>query len=268
MNSPASAGPRHVSRVPAPVALRRLRAPLPALLLGLLTGALVLAVSPPAPAATGQRTVPGIARFTVPAGTGQLIVVRAATWRSSHATVEAWQRTGGRWVRARAAVAGRVGAKGVAVGRVQSSLQTPAGAMRIRYAFGSGGDPGTRLGWRRFDRDDYWVYDPKDPRTYNTYQGSRPRGAAWRTSWAERLASYGKQYQYALVLDYNLPKPGRRPDTRRGGGIFLHVNGRGATAGCVSVPEGEARALVRWLDPRRNPMIVIGEDDWLAGRSR
>ena len=30
----------------------------------------------------------------------------------------------------------------------------------------------------------------------------------------------------------------RKPVRNRGAGIFLHVDGRGATAGCVSVPAG------------------------------
>ena len=41
----------------------------------------------------------------------------------------------------------------------------------------------------------------------------------------------------------------------RGSGIFLHVNGRGATAGCVSAPRRFIRSLVRLLDPARVPVI-------------
>ena len=75
-------------------------------------------------------------------------------------------------------------------------------------------------------------------------QPHRVQHAKWRPEWAERLKSYRSQYRYAVVLDYNLPsgiswRNGERvatdtADTTQGGGIFLHVNGSGATAGCVS----------------------------------
>jgi hypothetical protein len=49
----------------------------------------------------------------------------------------------------------------------------------------------------------------------------------------------------------------------RGSGIFLHVQGSGATAGCVAVPEARALSFSQWLDPAKRPVMVIGEDDWL-----
>ncbi|MGW8765981.1 hypothetical protein ACWGN5_26135 [Streptomyces sp. NPDC055815] len=88
------------------------------------------------------------------------------------------------------------------------------------------------------------------------------RGGRWveglprdcRAEEAERLASYGTQYAYALVIGFNYERPVRG----RGAGIFLHVNGRGATAGCVSVPEDAMRAVLAWADPARRPHIAVG----------
>ncbi len=71
------------------------------------------------------------------------------------------------------------------------------------------------------------------------------------------------------MLDYNLPggvhraADGQRvadqpADTRLGGGIFLHVSGPGATAGCVSVPRDVMRRVLRWLDPAAEPVLVMG----------
>ena len=48
------------------------------------------------------------------------------------------------------------------------------------------------------------------------------------------------------------------PRGYRGSGIFLHVNGRGATTGCVSAPRRFLRMLVRHLDPAAVPVIAIG----------
>ena len=40
--------------------------------------------------------------------------------------------------------------------------------------------------------------------------------------------------------------------------IFLHVTTGRATAGCISLPAAQLRTLLRWLDPRRSPVIAIG----------
>ncbi len=50
----------------------------------------------------------------------------------------------------------------------------------------------------------------------------------------------------------------RPPDRPSGSGIFLHVNGSGHTAGCVSISQVEMRKLLTWLNPGSHPHIVIG----------
>ena len=130
-------------------------------------------------------------------------------------------------------------------------------------------DPGTKLPYTRFDRNDAWTYNPRRPATYNVFQTV---DTSWRTygSYVERLWSYGKQYRYVAVLDYNLPDgPIRRgpdgvrrtskpADTKAGGGIFLHVTNGSATAGCIAIPQRVMRDVLTWLDPERKPVIVIG----------
>ena len=59
---------------------------------------------------------------------------------------------------------------------------------------------------------------------------------------------------HALVVGFNYDRPVRG----RGAGIFLHVHGRGATAGCVSVPADAMRRILRWADPGARPHIAIG----------
>jgi L,D-peptidoglycan transpeptidase YkuD (ErfK/YbiS/YcfS/YnhG family) len=205
----------------------------------------------------------------------QVIIVTSRSWRSSYATVRAYgQDSEGRWHlrfgpwRARLGYAGTV----LASKRRQDTGTTPAGTFRLLSAFGSRPDPGTRLSsYRQIDQNDWWPYDPRDPSTYNVFQRSRSSAARWRRTEAERLAQWGSvQYRYSVVLDYNLPSgvhwssrtrqyvAGEPADTRRGGAIFLHVNGRGATAGCVSVRLGRMRRLLRWLDSAKQPRIVIG----------
>jgi L,D-peptidoglycan transpeptidase YkuD (ErfK/YbiS/YcfS/YnhG family) len=205
----------------------------------------------------------------------QVVVVTSKSWHSSYATMRAYrQDSDGRWHlrfgpwRARLGYAGTVRA----ADRRQNTGTTPAGTFRLLSGFGSRRDPGTRLSsYIQFDNNDWWPIDPRDPATYNVYQHSRSDEARWRRTEAERLANWGTgQYRYGVVIDYNLPTgvrwssakgeyvAGEPADTRKGGAIFLHVNGRGATAGCVSVNLLRMRRVLRWLDTAKQPRIVIG----------
>jgi L,D-peptidoglycan transpeptidase YkuD (ErfK/YbiS/YcfS/YnhG family) len=72
----------------------------------------------------------------------------------------------------------------------------------------------------------------------------------------------GAQYDWAAVIDFNRP----HPVVGRGAGIFLHANGRGATAGCVSVPHATMRTVMRLLSAAAHPRIAIGPATWLDRR--
>ena len=226
---------------------------------------------PVASAAAAGTSLDQVHRFAVPASTLQVVLARSSSWSSTSASLEFFQRTDASspWQAALPAVSGRVGYGGMhdAATRLQSTGTTPAGIFALPSAFGGAPNPGTKLSYRQFDGSDWWVYDPRDPGTYNTFQASRPAAARWRTSWAEHLADYysstSQQYKYAVVVDYNLPAAYQAPDTRKGGGIFLHVNGSGATAGCISMPEPAMAAMLRWLDPAANPVLVSGPTSWL-----
>jgi L,D-peptidoglycan transpeptidase YkuD (ErfK/YbiS/YcfS/YnhG family) len=61
------------------------------------------------------------------------------------------------------------------------------------------------------------------------------------------------QYEWALVTSFN-----QQQVRHRGAGIFLHVNGSGATAGCVSAPRWFIRKLLDRIDSAARPLIAIG----------
>lgn len=211
-------------------------------------------------------------RLTHLGDAGQVVVVTGHVWSSSRAVLRTWQRrVDGSWAQVGPTVAARVGRRGFAPAatRRQDSGTSPAGTFAVVSAFGNGPDPGTALPYRPVDRSDWWTYDPRDARTYNVLQTRRPATATWRTDWAEHLSAYGGQYRFVAVLDFNLPAGVHRAadgervaaataTTWRGGGIFLHVSGPGATAGCVSVPRADMRRVLRWLDPAAHPVLVMG----------
>ncbi|WP_322974662.1 L,D-transpeptidase family protein [Actinacidiphila epipremni] len=115
---------------------------------------------------------------------------------------------------------------------------------------------GTAMPYHRVTSADWWVEDPQS-RFYNSMHVAQ--GADFPLTEAgergsEHLIDHPTQYAEALVIDFN-----RRPATPgRGAGIFLHVNGAGATAGCVSVPRATMDRIMAWISPSAHPRIAIG----------
>lgn len=142
--------------------------------------------------------------------------------------------------------------------RVQGTGTTPLGTYTLPSSFG------TRrrsdrwdTPYRRIRPGDYWVQDNRS-RHYNRYRHRSRGGFRWwlpssHPDSSERLLDYRRQYELAVVVGFNLNQV-----RHRGAGIFLHVNGAGATAGCVSVPRAVMRRIMVRLDPERRPLIAIG----------
>jgi L,D-peptidoglycan transpeptidase YkuD (ErfK/YbiS/YcfS/YnhG family) len=158
----------------------------------------------------------------------------------------------------------RFGANGLAEGgsRTQGTNTTPTGLYGLPFAFGTKAAPsGTRVAYRAVKDGSWWCQD-NDSASYNRWVEPLPRDC--RASESEHLVSYPTQYAYALVIGFNYDRPVRG----RGAGIFLHVNGKAATAGCVSVPEDAMRRILQWAEPEKRPHIAIGTVDGVTAVTR
>jgi L,D-peptidoglycan transpeptidase YkuD (ErfK/YbiS/YcfS/YnhG family) len=124
------------------------------------------------------------------------------------------------------------------------------------------------LKYIKVDKNDAWTYNPKFPSTYNIFQTANKNWSSYG-NYVEVLSTYRKQYNYVAVVDFNLPtgeitqganginRTDQSANTGQGGGIFLHVSNGTKTAGCVAIPEKAMKAILEWLDPKKNPIIVI-----------
>jgi L,D-peptidoglycan transpeptidase YkuD (ErfK/YbiS/YcfS/YnhG family) len=204
----------------------------------------------------------------------QLIVVTGVSKTSTYATLRTYQLgANGKWTAKFAAMPARNGWKGWVAGsrRVQGTGTTPQGTYPITGAFGLKPNPGTKLAYRHADANDYWVGDDKDPKTYNLFQPLASAKRTWRISQAEKLSAYPVQYEAAAVIGFNQPAAStvtwnaahsqyvtsRPVSVVRGSAIFLHINGKGSTAGCVSISRANLLAVLKWLDPAQKPRIVM-----------
>jgi L,D-peptidoglycan transpeptidase YkuD (ErfK/YbiS/YcfS/YnhG family) len=229
--------------------------------LGLLSAAALVAtvLSVPAPAHADVRHVTlGGVRVALHEHTRQVVTVNHT--HGYHARIAYWVLRHGHWTKVYAVRDGRIGYGGLVAPkqRHQGTGTTPSGTVRLISAFGTHRrDTAWDLPYRRIRKGDYWVEDNRSP-YYNRYRNKAEGGFRWwlapgKENSSERLRDFPVQYEYSIVTGYN-----RAQVRHRGAGIFLHVNGRGATAGCVSAPRRFIRSLVRLLDPARVPVIGIG----------
>lgn len=153
------------------------------------------------------------------------------------------------------AMEGFVGSGGIAHNRKRGTRKSPAGLWAIGSAFGLREPPeGLRLPWRPITPQSDWVGDARSP-YFNTWQERDDPGVdgAWNRRHSEHLADFEETYTYACVIEYNTP-PYAVPD--RGFAIFFHVSDH-PTSGCVALEEADMVRTLQWLNPHRNPHILV-----------
>lgn len=207
---------------------------------------------------------PGGAR---PRGAQQLIVVTTPAWDSVSGTLRRYSRArpSDPWRQDGAAVPIVVGQTGLAWAddalgarrdprKHEGDGKAPAGRFTLGTAFGFA--PPADVDWVRLPylqlTDGTECVDDQTSAHYNTVVD---RGAVDRVDWtsSEHMRAIG-QYRLGVVVRYNA-QPIRRG---RGSCIFLHIwsGPGGPTAGCTAMPAPDLEALVRWLDPARQPRLV------------
>ncbi len=226
-------------------------------LLTLLLMGTLLVAAPLSAQAAGTVTLDGV-RVNLRPGTQQVVTVNRTS--GHHARVTFWSRADGEWTKRFRAADGRIGYNGLVRPRqrVQGSGKTPLGTFRMPWAFGmhrqrDAWDPT----YRKVRKGDFWVLDNSSDH-YNRFRHTSDGGFRWwlepgHADASERLKDYPRQYEWAVVTSFN-----RSQVKHRGGAIFLHVNGDGATAGCVSTPRWFMKRLMGRLDQDRTPLIAIG----------
>jgi L,D-peptidoglycan transpeptidase YkuD (ErfK/YbiS/YcfS/YnhG family) len=196
---------------------------------------------------TAPRQLPGLGPKTwakVPSDARQAVVVTGRGKNSSRSTVVLYERAADGW-HAGASWPAHNALKGWTDDHRIGDLRSPTGVYTLTDAGGLLDDPGTKL--------------PYDRSTGFTLSGTGFEG--------EPLAG---SFDYVIAIDYNR-KPGTTPldwtrplGASRGGGIWLHVDHDGPTQGCVSIAKEHMKELLLALDPRLNPVVVMGDAASLA----
>lgn len=199
----------------------------------------IFAVSGKVDAATNDAQ-----RFKTVGANKQLILVTTPGYKSNKATVQTFERDSkGVWQR-KALMYGYIGRDGFAKTMRETVVESPRGKFTIGTAFGRYANPGTKMPYRKTSTRDVWVDDVKS-KLYNSWQ-VLPVNNRWKS--AEKL--YQPAYNYAFVINYNpLRKPGW------GSAIFFHVSSS-YTMGCTGTSQANVVKILKWLDPKKKPVII------------
>ena len=199
----------------------------------------------------------------------QLVVVTTRGWDEVPGTLRRFERKGARgaWARVGADVEVAVGRNGLGWGAGLVETGAAAGPQKRE---GDGKAPaglfalGTAFGFATL-QEAAWLRLPYTPLTPSVecvddvasrrYNLIVDRAAVGDVDWnsSERMRSV-EGYRWGLVVRHNAAPP----VAGRGSCIFLHVwagPGQG-TAGCTAMEESDLTELLRWLDPKKGPLLV------------
>jgi L,D-peptidoglycan transpeptidase YkuD (ErfK/YbiS/YcfS/YnhG family) len=184
----------------------------------------------------------------------QLITVASLRRSSTSGMLRAWEKRGECWTQVAGPWPAWLGQRGISEQKREGDRTTPSGAFGIqRTMYGVAPSPGVRYRYHRIVCGDWWVEDPESS-SYNRFRHVRCGAAPPFRVVSEDMSRSPEAYKYLAVIDYNTSPivPGK------GSGIFLHVSRGNPTIGCVSLPEVRLLAILRWLRPAKEPLIVIG----------
>jgi len=205
--------------------------------------------------------------MNLPATTQQVVLVETDSWTSTTGELQLLSRTPGGWVAVGAKIPVSLGKNGLAWGRglqqevadgpqkVEGDGKATAGVFHLGTAFGyePGPPPGCKLPYRQATDRDFFVDDPHSA-DYNTWV-TLP-AAGWEKPWksAETLRRTDYLYELGIVVLQN-----SAPVVRgKGSAVFLHIwrNPGSPTAGCTAMAKDNLQALLAWLDPAKQPLLI------------
>ena len=214
----------------------------------------------------------------VAAQSTQMIVVKTSDWNTLQGRLQRYERAkpGEAWRPVGQAIPIVVGKNGMAWGSglvATKSIQTnmdpvkregdgrsPAGVFGLGTAFGFAAEPlaGTMLPYRSLIPSIECV-DDVDSTSYNRIVDRSQMQVDWKSS--EHMRDVGEAYRWGIVVNHNgIANTGTATPPIRGGGscIFLHIwrDAAHGTAGCTAMEPMEVETLLRWLDPKRKPVLV------------
>ena len=198
----------------------------------------------------------------IPEETAQLLVVTTKDWQSPDAILQRYERVKKGWRSVGKGFPVITGKNGLGWGRgihqipsdakivkKEGDGKAPAGIFRLKNAFGY--QPfEIAYPYKVYRETDHCVDDGKS-RWYNHIVDSTKVKQDYQSF--ERMKFPRNYYRYGLVVDHN-------PDAVPGAGscIFMHIKKPQhlPTVGCTAMSEKEIKMVLKWLDPKKHPLLI------------
>ncbi len=204
--------------------------------------------------------------------TKQLLVVTTKNWSTSNGMLQRFEKEGSSWEKVGKAINIKLGRNGLGWGiglhttpknakyiKKEGDGKATAGIFTLKQAFG----------YAPFKVDyPYVVYketdhcvDDVNSKLYNKIVDSRKINIDYKSK--EHMKFPKDYYKYGIVVNHNhIDEKG----SIKGAGscIFMHIK-KVPTAGCTVMNEGEMKEIIRWLDPKDEPLLVQGTVEVVNG---
>ncbi|WP_435845879.1 L,D-transpeptidase family protein [Streptomyces huasconensis] len=176
----------------------------------------------------------------IPKDSRQVVAVYGEDEDSAKSTVVLYTKSGkadATWEKNRSWPAHN-GKKGWTTDHHENDKRSPVGVFTLTDAGGVLADPDAKLPYTKSDSMQAPHYWPK-------------------THWHD--------FDYVIAIDYNRAKgtppndPTRPQGQAKGGSIWLHMDHGSGTSGCVSLSKSGMQHLLRTLDPKQHPVVVMGD---------
>jgi len=201
----------------------------------------------------------------------QLLVVTTSDWSASSGRLQRYEKQKQGWHKVGVPIRVKVGKNGLAWGRGLHRIprgskrikregdgRAPAGIFRLPYAFG---DKALSLSYpyHRMARRHHCV-DDSHSRYYNRIIDSRSVQKDYSSF--EYMKFPSGLYRYGIFVDHN---PQRTPGA--GSCIFIHIQKKSGkpTVGCTAMKQPEILSILKWLDPKKQPLLVQAPEKEISG---
>jgi len=182
----------------------------------------------------------------------QIIVVRAKDYKDFRGILECWERQKDKWISIFncECVLGKNGIVSYEK-KMEGDMATPSGMYSLGFIFVYGDRPDTKMRYVRLTDEDKWIDDPEHP-LYNHFV----RGSTDARSY-EIMKRLDNLYKLGIVINYNTGPVKKN----KGSAIFIHIwkDKETFTKGCIAIDEQNIKSIIQWLDPDKNPVILIKE---------
>ena len=136
--------------------------------------------------------------------------------------------------------------------KTEGDGRAPAGIFALTSAFGSNAKPNfVKLAYTKLTESVECVDDVKSAEYNLIVDRNKVGNFDWKSS--EKMLAVGEQYDLGVFVAHNAER-------LAGGGscIFLHVwkDKNTGTAGCTAMARENIEAVIRFLDPAKNPVLI------------